>query len=233
MASVQFEPIRALRAARRLAADPDDLPQVFTIIESLAFNTLERTVRRMAADPRGRPLLSARPDIVQKLSDRAALSRLPEGSLGRAYLEFVERENISAEGIRVAAEQGMRDADALPAPLDWMSRRMRDTHDLWHVVTGYSGDVLGETSLLAFTFTQTWSPGVALILAIGLVKTLGGLSARRTILDGFMRGLRSEWLPAQDWEGLLALPLLDVRTRLSIGEPPVYTPISSAEIKAA
>ena len=39
---VQFQPRRALRAAKTLAADPDDLPQVFTIIESLSGRTLQR-----------------------------------------------------------------------------------------------------------------------------------------------------------------------------------------------
>jgi hypothetical protein len=43
MAHLQFAPHRALRAARRLAADPDDLPQVFTIVESLSLDTVEAT----------------------------------------------------------------------------------------------------------------------------------------------------------------------------------------------
>jgi len=103
MAHVQFAPRRALRAARILAADPDDLPQVFTIIESLSGGTLQRVSARIAHDPAGRRMIEQRPDIVNLLADREALARLPEGSLGRAYLAFVEREHISAEGIRSAA----------------------------------------------------------------------------------------------------------------------------------
>lgn len=57
--------------------------------------------------------------------------------------------------------------------------------------------------------------------------------ARSTILDGFRRGLRAAWLPSQEWETLLALPVDDVRRRLSLGAPPVYTEIRSAELKAA
>src|SRR5262245_33107636 len=100
MAFLQFAPRRALRAARTLAADPDDLPQVFTIIESLSLDTLQRMARRLSRSDAGRRLLATRPDVVTLLADRAALARLPEGSLGRAYLAFVERENISADGIR-------------------------------------------------------------------------------------------------------------------------------------
>lgn len=237
MPFVQFEPLRALRAARTLAADPDDLPQVFTIIESLSGTTLARLTRRMCADSTGARLVSARPDIVALLADRAALARLPDGSLGRAYLEFVERENISAEGIREAAVKGTERTSSMPPPLDWMYARLRDTHDLWHAATGYSGDVLGETALLAFTLAQSWNPAIALIIAIGISKTFGtpgrGAADRRTILDGFRRGIAAKWLPAQDWESLLPLPLGEVRRRLALETPAVYRELRSAELKAA
>jgi ubiquinone biosynthesis protein COQ4 len=237
MAYIQFAPRRALRAARILAADPDDLPQVFTIIEALSGDTLQRVARRMRRTAVGRRMLATRPNIVDRLADRAALARLPEGSLGRAYLAFVERENISAEGIQDAGDKGMTNEVPMPAPLDWVHTRMRDTHDLWHAATGYGGDVLGETALLAFSFAQTWNPAIGLILAIGLSKTVavpsGGVAARQTIVDGFRRGRRAEWLPGQDWEMLLELPVAEVRRRLSLEAPPVYTEIRSAEIKAA
>jgi ubiquinone biosynthesis protein COQ4 len=236
MTYLQFSPRRALRAARILAADPDDLPQVFTIIESLSIDTLQRVARRMAGSEAGRRLTALRPDIVDRLADREALARLPQGTLGRAYLAFVERENISAEGIRAAGAKGMANDAPLPPPLDWVHARMRDTHDLWHAATGYAGDVLGEIALLAFTFAQTWNPAIALIIVIGLIKSApvpnGGAQARRTILDGFRRGLKAEWLPTQEWETLLALPLEEVRRRLALEAPPGYAEIRSAEIKA-
>lgn len=237
MTYVQFDPRRALRAARILARDPDDLAQVFTIIESLSGDTLARTARRLGRTDGGRSLLAKRPSITLRLGDREALERLPEGTLGRAYLAFVLREKISAEGIRAAGDKGMTFEKPMPPPLDWIHERMRDTHDLWHAATGYSGDVLGETALLAFTFAQTYNPAIGLIIAIGLSKTAhapsGGRAARLTILDGFRRGRKAAWLPQQDWEDLLALPLEEVRCRLRLEAPPVYTEIRSDEIKAA
>jgi ubiquinone biosynthesis protein COQ4 len=231
---VQFSPLRALRAARCLFADPDDLPQVFVIVEALSCDTLERVARRLSRSESGRKLKDTRPDIVDLLSDRAALARLPEGSLGRAYLAFVEREQISADGIRDADIQGGVQS-AVPRPLDWVDARLRDTHDLWHAATGYSGDVLGETALLAFTFAQIWNPAIALIIGLGLAKSVpmpnGGANARRTILDGFRRGLKAAWLPEQEWEAMLALPLHEVRGRLDIESPPTYVEIRSIDIK--
>lgn len=232
---VQFAPRRAFQAARDLVADPDDLPKVFTIIESLSLDTVTRIARRLEATPEGRGLLARRPDIVDLLADRAALARLPEGTLGRAYLDFVESENISADGIRDAGVKGMElDVTTLPAPLDWMHARMRDTHDLWHAVVGYKGDVLGETALLAFLLAQTKNPAIALIVGIGLFKTHGAphaQAARAVILDGFRRGMKAAWLPGVEWETLLALPLDEVRRRLSLEASPVYRPIRSAELR--
>ena len=238
MTYLQFDPLRALRAARVVADDPDQLPEVFAIIESLSVDTLQRIGRRMKRSETGRRLLDARPDIVAKLADREALAKLPDGSLGRTYLAFVEREKISAEGIRDAAASGMKHASDIPAPLDWVHARMRDTHDLWHAVTGYSGDVLGEAALLAFTFAQTKNPGIALIIGIAIAKTAhaangGGRDARKTMLDGFRRGKNAAWFPGQDWESMLALPVDEVRARLGLEAPPVYTEIRSSELKAA
>jgi ubiquinone biosynthesis protein COQ4 len=223
---------RGLRALGALLADPDDLPQVFTLIEALSGKTLERIRQRLEASESGRRLLLGRPDVVELLADRVALARLPAGSLGRAYLDFVEREGISAEGIRAAGAKGMRES-ALPAPLDWVHARMRDTHDLWHAAVGYHGDVLGEAALLAFILAQTRNPAIGLIVGVGLLKAIGRPDARATILDGYRRGTHAAWLPEQEWEEMLALPLDEVRRRLRLQAPPVYTPVRSSELRAA
>lgn len=230
---LQFEPRRALRAAKILAADPDDLPQVFTIIESLSLDTMNRIYRRMAAGALGRELLDKRPDLVELLADRDALARLPEGTVGRAYLDFVQRENISADGIRAAAAVGATSAASLPAPYDYVNARMRDTHDLWHVVTGISGDVLGETALLAFTLAQIKNPAIALIVAIGLVKTARWAAARPLIFEMYRRGQKAAWLPEQHWETMLARPLDEVRRELRIEPIGDYQQIRTHEVRAA
>jgi ubiquinone biosynthesis protein COQ4 len=102
---------------------------------------------------------------------------------------------------------------------------------------GYSADLLGETALLAFIFAQSWNPAIALILAVGFAKTSGfpqgGAAARRAIVDGFRRGLKAAWLPSQDWESMLALPVEEVRRRLGLEAPPVYQEIRSAQLRAA
>jgi ubiquinone biosynthesis protein COQ4 len=227
-----FSPRRAWLSLQRLLRDPDDLPEVFTLIQSLSGLAPERMRRRLRRTSTGARLLRARPDIVPLLSDREALRRLPAASLGRAYLDFVESEGISAAGIREANQRGTVDGFAPSDELAWVHGRMRDTHDLWHAVTGYQGDVLGESSLLAFLFAQTWNLGVGLIVMAALVKSAHDPEARRTIFDGFKRGFGAEWLPGVEWETLLSRPVAEVRALLSVPAPPRYRPIRSAELKA-
>ena len=226
-----YAPGRAVRALGKLFQNPDDLPQVFTIFESMTGPTVERMVKRLRRTGTGARLLDTRSDIVPVLRDREALRRLPNRSLGRAYLDFVESESISAEGIIAASVQGETHETVLAADVAWVHQRMRDTHDLWHVVTGYKGDLVGETALLGFTLAQTRNPGVALIYGLGLIKLRRHGSVQSVMRGGFDRGRKAEWLPAVDWEPLMALPIDLVRTRLHIVQPPAYAPIRSEHLK--
>lgn len=231
LAPPQFDVPRAGRALRGLLKNPDDLPQVFTLIESLSGFSPHRLLVGFKRRASGARLLRERPDIVPILADRERLRALPAGSLGRAYLAFVESEGISPEGIRDASLEGNTEGER-PSSFEYLHQRMRDTHDLWHAATGYQGDVLGELSLLAFTLAQNWNSGVALIILAGLIKGFGR-GETRMVIDGYRRGRAAAWLPAEEWESLLALPLVDVRKRLRLGEAPVYTPVRTSELRAA
>ncbi len=212
----------AARAMRALLHNPEDTAQVFRIIEALSGKNGIRTLAKFRRTSTGTALLRDRPELLDTLLDRESLSRLPAGSLGREYLNFLDSEGITAEGLKQASVEGRtRDPKDLPPELEFLRNRMRDTHDLWHVVTGYKGDLIGEASLLAFSFAQTKNPGVGFIVAIALIRGREPW-VRRMILQGLVRGLRAAWLPVADWEHLLALPLYEVRHLLRVGPAPVY-----------
>lgn len=222
----RVEPMRALRALRALLSDPDDTAQVFTIIESLAGRAPLRLLERVRATESGRAMLASRENLLVHLRDRAALEALPAGSLGRSYLAFLDREGITADGLVEASVAGETGAFSLLADVDFVSDRMRDTHDLWHTVTGYQGDVFGEAALLAFSFAQTKNAGVALIVLGALGRARDPLLVRmvaQAIRDGFA----AEFLPAVDWVALLPLPLDEVRRRLRIDPVAAYEPVRS------
>lgn len=224
-------PLVALRALRALSQDPDDLPRVFTIIESLPGRAPQRTLGRMRRSPSGRALLAERPSIAPLLSDRGALAALPAGSLGRAYLAFAEREQISAQGILDANDAGRLYAEGeVDADDAFMADRMRDTHDLWHVVTGYGADLRGETAVLAFSYAQTRHPGVALVIGLAVLRRVPGIVG--LVRDAYRRGARASFLPAVRWEELLARPLAEVRAELGVEPAPPYERLESATLRA-
>lgn len=221
---------RAGGAVTALLRNPDDLTQVFAIIDSLSHPTHRRVLRRLRGTEQGRALIAERPNLAARLADRQALARLPDGSLGRAYLDFMEREGISVDGILAASKAGERDVHT-SADLAFVPERLRDTHDLWHAVTGYHGDLVGELCLLAFTFAQTGNPALALIVTGGWAK--GFLRGRLGMVrDAYRRGRSASWLPAVAWEELLPLPLTAVRAALGVDDAPSYTPVRSHELRA-
>ena len=223
-----FRPLEALAALRAVLRDPDDTSQVFRLLSAMSGRTPHALARRFGLSRPGVALLETRPALLPRLRDREALAALPDGSLGRAYLDFLGADGLTADGLVEASEAGERAIDDGEA---WIGDRLRDSHDLWHVVTGYRGDLLGEASLLAFTFAQTRAPGIGLLVAAALVRA-GDPDARRLIADGFFRGVRAAWLPAVAWEQLLAVDLDEVRRRLRVGAPPHYEPFFARELAA-
>lgn len=229
--TLRLQPARALRALQRLSSDPSDTAEVFTIIEALSGQAPLRVLARFRKDPAGKLLLAERANMLTTLLDRDALGRMPRGSLAHAYLAFTEREGITADGLVKASMEG-RFAELDPqSDFVFVSERLRDTHDLWHTVTGYQGDVVGEAALLAFNVAQLGNPGMAAIVLTALVQfrhaQFTGLIAR-----AFLDGLRAAWLPPVHWEALLPLPLAQVRSILRIAETPAYEPLRVSTFRA-
>lgn len=226
---LRFDLPRAGRAIAALLRDPDDLPQVFTLIDSMSGTAPLRLLWGFKRRENGKRLLRDRPDIFQKLADREWLRGLPVGSLGRTYLAFVESEGISADGIK---EASLTERSFTSDEIEYLRCRMRDTHDLWHAVTGYKGDLLGELSLLAFTLGQHWNSAIGALVFAGFLKGFGRGDVGM-IVEGYRRGRKAEWLPAVEWEALLAQPVEQVREHLRVGKMPEYVPLRSAELRAA
>ncbi len=104
---------------------------------------------------------------------------------------------------------------------DWA----RDSHDLWHVLTGYGRDPLGELALLGVLYSQIKNPGTGFIALLGLLRVpyeYPGAPCIRAVLEGFRIGRNAEWMLAQDWEALLAKPFEGVRRELKIAQPVWY-----------
>jgi ubiquinone biosynthesis protein COQ4 len=221
----------AWRALKDLIADPERTDRVFEIIRALSGDAFERAWERFRAHPDGQRLLAARPSLLAALSDRAALRALPEPSFGRAYADFMDAAQLDAAGLVEAEETatqtyGRADDDVRDPDRNFFGDRLRDMHDLWHVLTGYGRDEAGEAANLAFTYAQVPNLGVGLIVVAGAVLGPHDLSLywQRYLFRAYRRGRRAAPLTTVLYEQLLPRPLGEVRRRLGIEPPQVAHP---------
>ncbi len=219
---------RAFRALRALLTNPDDTIQAFEIFDAIDRETEERAFQRFAADPVGRRLLAARPSLPDALTDRAALTAMAPGSFGRAYLAYLDANRFHPLGLlqlKIDLEAKLKARGEERAPLDdareWFRERSILTHDLWHVLTQYGTDDLGEAALLPFSWAQSggWAEGF-LVFGAGIRATmLVGPSFPRYFFQAWRRGRRSSWLAALPYEELLPEPLAAVQRAAAIPTP--------------
>lgn len=219
----------ALKAMRKLLADKEDTVQVFEIMRALNGAATARGYHRLLATPEGGRIAYERAEFARRLMDDAWLDSLPEGSVGAAYRTFVRSENLSAEGLAQVSRAGQTQIEEAH-PYAWFGRRTRDVHDIWHTLTGYGRDGLGEACLVAFSYAQTRGLGWAFI------ATFAALRARKAkahpyvkaIWEGYRRGKAAAWLLGEDYEALMSEPLDAARRRLGLTPARTYDSIPAA-----
>ena len=223
-------PFAAVKSVLKLVRDKENTMHVFDAVSALSGNNGLNQFRNFTSTPYGRRVVETPVRIEHVLSDRAFLRSLPEGSVGRAYLAFMENENLTADGLIDAAEEAgikFRAESQFPA----YSRAFLHqsvNHDLWHVLTGYGRDALGELCVLAFSVGQTGNPGFRLIIAIGAMAQkleAPGVPILKALGEGFRMGRGVNYVLQHDVEVLLRRPLQDVRAELGFIEPVVYNSI--------
>ena len=221
----QYRPLRAVRNFQALIKDKEDTSLVFKIFESLPSKGFLPRVRELSLSDHGAMLRANEPRLPEILDDHTALRRTPKGSLAHAYCDFMEAEGLSAAGLVAEAERLGR--PKYPDLVQWFMERSRDTHDLFHILTGYGRDALGEACVLLFTHGQAPSQGHLLIGYAGAANIKKTLKGSKAPVMGAVRqaqrtGKGAPPLIAQPIRELLAQPLDDVRTLLRIPQPTLY-----------
>jgi len=151
---LKLRPAKALHHFRELLKDKENTEEVFYIFEALPWRDLRKSGEKFLTSERGMDLRVREPNLPTILDDHAALRRMPEGSLAHAYCDFMEREGLTAQGLVEEFERFAKDKPKYNDQFQWYMNRMRDVHDMLHVLTGYGRDALGEACVLAFTYSQ-------------------------------------------------------------------------------
>ncbi|HUJ02976.1 MAG TPA: Coq4 family protein [Rhizomicrobium sp.] len=217
--------LKALKAFRQLAQNKEDTEQVFEIIRALSGSSILRNYHRMLKSAEGGRQAYVGEELADKLVDREWLAQFAPGTVGARYKEFIAPRNLSASGLAEESRKlGEPDVDAAH-PVAWFMRRLRDVHDVWHVLTGYGTDALGEASVVAFTYGQLGNFSLAFLsagAAVELHKAHWPQPYARAIYEGYARGKKAEWLPALDYHKLFETPLEEARAQLKLERPRIY-----------
>ena len=209
-------PFRYLLALWRAVRDPSDTHEVAIVEMGFARSRLGRRFARweevleaLRRDPRTAPALRDRRPC--QTIDLEMLGRLPEGTLGHVFSDHCRARGLNPN------------LGYLPpgSEVDWMLHHLVQTHDVWHVVSGWGNDEIGEYGLGAFYVAQMAAPTFfGFLLALAALSTV--LRRRpfgafmEAIVAGYDMGKRAEPLFGADWSTLWALPLGDVRTRFGV-----------------
>lgn len=130
----------AVRALKVLEKHPDDPVAAALLNAGLDGDIYRREAEALKATEFGRALLAERPTLQKGSVDLEVLAKLPDGTVGRAFAEYFAQNKISPFSTPYEIRNDV----------DYLIKWYRETHDLHHILTGYSTDAVGEMEVQAF-----------------------------------------------------------------------------------
>lgn len=209
-------PLRFLLAVWRATRDLTNTREA-ALIEMTVSRT--RLGRRFARWEEVAATLEGDPDTARALAarerlgpiDLQALGELSPGTLGRVFADHCRARGLDPNLIYIP--ESNRD--------EFLLAHLLETHDIWHVATGWGNDETGEVGLGAFYLAQLGLHLFAFLLALILLNTFffapTTLRERMDALsEGYQMGKRARPLFGVEWSRLWSLPIEQVRAELGI-----------------
>src|SRR5690606_9442845 len=204
----------AFRCLRILKDHPGDTIAAPLLNACIDHNAYQRILEQLQQTDEGRDLLARRPSLQGEEVDLDALRALPEHTLGHQFARYHRDNGITP----FHTDNPIRDE------LDYIAKRYRETHDLYHVVTGYQTDPHGEMELQAFVMGNLGIRTPLIIVPMGTLGILRNkldqrpghthLGLLRELREAYLRGRRARSLFAFPFEAHWETPLEEVRARL-------------------
>ncbi len=210
-----MNPLHTLRMVRsfwRLSQDPNRLDEVFAIADAGSKpEILAETAAYVSRDPQGARAI--REGVRLGPVDLDVLKKLPEGTLGRVFADHMIENGLDPRSIPVP--------NFPPGDFRYVKTHLRESHDIWHVVTGFHTDVAGEIGLQAFYLAQLPSRLSAVLMAMAFVHlATKNIDARDAIMAEVMRGWalgkQSKPFFGFEWAKHWATPIAEVRRLLGV-----------------
>ncbi|XP_077062486.1 ubiquinone biosynthesis protein COQ4 homolog, mitochondrial isoform X1 [Siphateles boraxobius] len=131
--------------------------------ETTGYQALMKLRDRMRNDSEGCTILVERPKIRLSTLDLTQMSALPDGTLGREYLRFLEENRVTPDS---RADVKFVDNEELA----YVMQRYREVHDLLHTLLGMPTNMLGEVAVKWFEAAQTGLPMCVLGATLGPLR---------------------------------------------------------------
>lgn len=171
---------------------------------------MKACVERMKAEPATRKCIEDRymgPEL-----DLDELVKYPRGSLGYTYAKVMKRLGYAAHFYS--------DRPGIDEETDYVTMRVRKTHDLHHIVTGFSMIGPGELGVIAVTALQYGYPAFMTIdlgaIALSMLRVEGWGQHIHYVRAGWDMAERTKPLMGVRWEEGLDKPLDIWRKELNV-----------------
>ena len=200
-----------IKGVLSLVKDPTQTESVYDIEDGMKHSeAMVLATKHMLSEPEIAAI--AQEKYLAPIPDIDRLLQCHPGSLGHTYATY-----ISTSGFDPAFYRSM----SIDDDTSYLLLRLRQTHDIWHVVTGFSTDVPGEPGLKAFELAQTRRTMAGILMAGGFLKCLLQTPTELDVLldnlaRGYRMGTKAKSLLAQKWELGWNKSLADWRSELEI-----------------
>ncbi len=201
-----FHLIRLYICLMKISSNPNNSAAAIAIADRLRdLGLLDAEEQKISSDPASAEVIRQR-KLMGKI-DLNELNLLPEGSLGKVY-----SSHMLALGLNPEFYQSIDVVDGITLGM----MRLRQTHDVWHIMTGFDTSVPGELGLQAFMLAQTASPLAPLLIggrlfAVAVKDPLEASAIIDHVARGWLLGKNSKPIFAIDWEKNWETPLAQLQ----------------------
>lgn len=205
---------KLLWAVYRYLQDPNQVDSVLKLgNQLLSQDSLSDSKQRYFQNKDVIEMLKSRPGLKQ--IDLAEFKNLPLSTLGGAYYHFITSQNLDSYFYQKNTNIHLENDN------DYLVYRIRQTHDLWHLVTGFETSQEGEAGLIAFYYAQLRSPLSALIIGLAFIHFLLKRPNELPLLfdkvnQGWEMGKKALPLLTFKWEENWKSDLIQIRKDLCI-----------------
>jgi ubiquinone biosynthesis protein Coq4 len=207
----RLQNLKMVAALANYIKTPGSLDSAFAVANSVKDGPLgEQALRHLLSDRHFKALVDEgwRPGKI----DLQNLQTLPEGSLGRCYADQLISQGITPDTLI--------DPTPITNAGEFVVHRIRETHDIVHVLTGFGLDGDSEIGLQGFNLAQNRSPVAVMLIFGAMLSSLQNDEPLepllRALAHGFQMGLNADLVISRKLEEGWERPLKDWREELKL-----------------